>query len=54
MPVLTPPDAESRVAKSYDSHANCCIQKPVGLDALAAIVRVIDESWFSVVRLPKE
>lgn len=54
MPVLTPPDAESDVAKSYNRHANGCIQKPVDLDALAATVRVIDESWFSVVRLPKE
>ena len=52
--VLTSSDAESDVAKSYDLHANCYIKKPVDLDALAAIVRVIDEFWFSVVRLPRE
>jgi two-component system, chemotaxis family, response regulator Rcp1 len=50
--ILTTSQAEEDVVRSYDSHANCYISKPVDLKQLAKVVRTIDEFWFGVVKLP--
>ena len=50
--ILTTSQAEEDIVRSYDLHANCYISKPVDLQALAKIVRSIDEFWFGVVKLP--
>jgi len=51
--ILTTSQAEEDIVRSYDLHANCYISKPVDLQALAKIVRSIDEFWFGVVKLPR-
>ena len=50
--VLTSSDAEQDIAKSYSLHANCYLTKPVDLARFAELVRMLEDFWFSVVRLP--
>ncbi len=51
--ILTTSQAEQDILKSYDLHANCYITKPVDLDQFNAVVKSIQEFWFSVVKLPR-
>jgi two-component system, chemotaxis family, response regulator Rcp1 len=51
--VLTNSRAEQDIAKSYASHANCYIVKPVNLDGMMEVVRTIERFWVTVVRLPE-
>lgn len=50
--VLTTSQSESDVAKVYDLHANCYIQKPADFDEYLSIVKILEEFWFRIVRLP--
>ncbi|MBX3405048.1 MAG: response regulator [Phycisphaeraceae bacterium] len=52
--VLTTSDAEADVLKSYDSHANCYLVKPVDVDQFFAQVRSLEGFWLAVVKLPPE
>jgi CheY-like chemotaxis protein len=52
--VLTTSKAEEDVAKSYGSHANCYISKPMEFAKLAEAVRAVGEFWLCVVTLPPE
>jgi CheY-like chemotaxis protein len=52
--VLTTSKAEEDVAKSYGSHANCYITKPVEFSQLADAVRGIRDFWLCLVTLPPE
>ena len=52
--VLTTSSAEQDILRTYDLHANCYITKPVNLDQFGAVVRAIEEFWFTIVRLPPE
>ena len=50
--ILTSSAAEEDVVRTYASHANCYITKPVGFDQFTRVVRSVSEFWFTVVRLP--
>ena len=50
--VLTTSSAEQDILKTYDLHANCYITKPVNLDQFSAVVKALEEFWFTIVRLP--
>jgi chemotaxis family two-component system response regulator Rcp1 len=50
--VFSSSDAERDVARCYDLHANCCIQKPGGLEEFIAILQAIDTFWLRTVRMP--
>ena len=50
--VLTTSSAEQDILRTYDLHANCYITKPVNLDQFVAVVKAIEEFWFSIVMLP--
>ena len=52
--VLTTSSAEKDILQTYDLHANCYITKPVNLDQFSAVVRAIEDFWFTIVRLPPE
>jgi len=52
--VLTTSSAEKDILQTYDLHANCYITKPVNLDQFSAVVRAIENFWFTIVRLPPE
>jgi CheY-like chemotaxis protein len=50
--VLTTSKAEEDIARSYDLHANCYINKPVDLDQFMLVIRAIEDFWLTIVRLP--
>ncbi len=50
--VLTTSKAEADIIKSYESHANCYITKPVDMNQFIKIVQSIEYFWFSIVKLP--
>jgi CheY-like chemotaxis protein len=52
--VLTTSKAEEDIFKAYDQHANCYITKPVDLDQFIAVVRSIENFWFTIVKLPPD
>ena len=50
--VLTTSHAQSDIVKSYRSHANSYITKPVDFDQLAKVVQANQHYWFQMVTLP--
>ena len=52
--ILTTSGSQVDVTQSYKLHANCFINKPVGLNGFLQVIRSIDNFWLSVVRLPQE
>lgn len=50
--VLTTSGAEEDILRSYNLGANCYVTKPVGLEQFMKVVEVIDNFWFTVVKLP--
>ena len=50
--VLTTSEAESDVLATYGFHANCYITKPVDMDQFIKIVKMLNEFWFTIVKLP--
>jgi two-component system, chemotaxis family, response regulator Rcp1 len=50
--VMTSSDSESDVRKSYELHANLYIKKPIGIDKLSHIIRLLGELYFSAASLP--
>ncbi len=51
--ILTSSEAERDIIKSYDSHANSYIVKPIELDQFINVVTAVENFWFSVVSLPQ-
>jgi chemotaxis family two-component system response regulator Rcp1 len=51
--VLTTSAAEQDLVKSYGLHANAYIVKPLDLDQFIEVVHVIENFWFTVVKLPQ-
>jgi chemotaxis family two-component system response regulator Rcp1 len=52
--ILTTSEAGEDVLRSYKSHANCYITKPVDLEGFLKVVQSIDAFWLSIVKLPDE
>ncbi len=50
--ILSTSVAEQDILKSYNLHANCYITKPVDLEQFIAVVRSVEDFWFTIVRLP--
>ncbi len=50
--ILTTSSAQEDIIKSYSLHANCYITKPVDFLQFINIVRLIEEFWLAVVKLP--
>ena len=51
--VLTTSEAEQDVLKMYENHANCYITKPVDFEQFISVIRMIEDFWLTLVRLPK-
>lgn len=51
--VLTTSAADTDVLKCYDLGANCYITKPVDFEQFQRIIKVIDEFWLTIVKLPR-
>ena len=50
--ILTTSKAEEDVIRSYNLGVNSFITKPVTFEGMVKIVRLLDEYWFQIVRLP--
>ncbi|AUV83229.1 two-component system response regulator [Salinigranum rubrum] len=50
--VLTSSSAEDDIIKSYENYTNAYITKPVNPDQFVAVVRSMEEFWFTIVRSP--
>lgn len=50
--ILTTSEAEEDIIKTYESHANCYITKPVDLDQFIKVVKSIETFWLTIVQLP--
>jgi two-component system, chemotaxis family, response regulator Rcp1 len=51
--ILTTSQAQEDIHRAYQLSANSYISKPVDLDQFIAVVRSIEEFWFSTVTLPR-
>jgi CheY-like chemotaxis protein len=49
--ILTTSRAEEDIVRSYQSHANCYVTKPVDLEQFSKVVQSIETFWFTVVNL---
>lgn len=52
--VLTSSSAETDITQSYDLGANCYVIKPLDFKTFVNILRLIEEFWFSIVKLPQQ
>ena len=50
--VLTTSAADADILTTYGAHANCYINKPVDMDRFISIVLLLEEFWFTIVKLP--
>jgi len=50
--IVTSSQAEEDILRSYNTHANCYVTKPVDLEKFVAVVRAIEEFWVTIVKLP--
>jgi CheY-like chemotaxis protein len=51
--VLTTSSAEQDIFRSYDLHANCYVTKPVDLDQFIKVMKMIEDFWLTIVKLPR-
>jgi chemotaxis family two-component system response regulator Rcp1 len=51
--VLTTSKAEEDIIKTYNLHANCYVTKPVDLEQFIKVVKLIEDFWFTIVKLPE-
>lgn len=49
--MLSSSEAEMDIIKSYNLGANCYIRKPIGLDEINEVTKLIIDFWFCVARL---
>jgi two-component system, chemotaxis family, response regulator Rcp1 len=52
--ILSSSQAEQDILGAYDLHANCYVTKPMDLDQFVAVVKSIEDFWFTIVKLPTE
>jgi two-component system, chemotaxis family, response regulator Rcp1 len=50
--IVTSSQEEEDILRSYNTHANCYVTKPVDLEKFVAVVRAIEEFWVTIVKLP--
>lgn len=50
--ILTTSRSHDDIARSYDLHANCYLNKPVDLEQFIEVVRSIESFWLTFVKLP--
>ena len=51
--MLTTSDADEDILRSYELHANAYVTKPVDFDRFVETVRLTDEFFVNVVKLPR-
>jgi CheY-like chemotaxis protein len=52
--MLTTSSSERDVVDSYNNYANCFITKPVDFNKFFDVVRMIEDYWITIVKLPSK
>jgi chemotaxis family two-component system response regulator Rcp1 len=52
--MLTTSSSELDIIEAYNNHANCFITKPVDLHKFFNVVKVIEDFWITIVKLPSK
>ena len=52
--VLTSSDADVDILKAYRAKANCYVKKPVMFQEFLNTIKLLDDFWLTVVRLPRD
>ncbi|WP_018617065.1 response regulator [Segetibacter koreensis] len=52
--MLTTSSNQSDIADAYNNYANCFISKPVDFNKFFDVVRMIEDFWISIVKLPSK
>lgn len=52
--ILTTSDSEKDMLRTYNSHANCYIKKPVDLEQFQQAIYQMTDFWFTLVKIPKK
>lgn len=52
--MLTTSSSERDIVDSYNNFANCFISKPVDLDKFFDVVKMIEDFWITIVKLPSK
>jgi CheY-like chemotaxis protein len=50
--ILTTSEAEADILKSYQLQANCYLNKPVQLEAFESVVKIVNDFWLTMAKLP--
>jgi len=50
--IFTSSLADEDILRSYNTHANCYVTKPMDLEKFIAVMRSIEDFWVSIVKLP--
>jgi chemotaxis family two-component system response regulator Rcp1 len=50
--VLTTSESNEDILSTYGLHSNCYITKPVDMDQFVKVVKLIEEFWFVVAKIP--
>jgi len=50
--MLTISKAEEDILRAYNLHVNCYITKPIDLDRFIEVVKIIEDFWLTIVKLP--
>jgi chemotaxis family two-component system response regulator Rcp1 len=50
--ILTTSAADEDILKSYSLYANCYITKPIDFEQFTKVIRMIEDFWLAVVKLP--
>ncbi len=50
--MLSSSSSEDHIIKSYDLSANCYVTKPVDFDEYIRAVKIIEDFWFQMAKLP--
>ena len=51
--ILTISKQEEDIIRSYNSHANCFLIKPIDLNQFFEVIKSIEDFWLTLVKLPK-
>ena len=52
--ILSTSAAERDILKTYELNANCYVSKPIDLEQFISVVKLIEEFWLALVKLPSE
>jgi two-component system, chemotaxis family, response regulator Rcp1 len=52
--ILTTSKSEEDIWKAYNLHANCYITKPIDMDEFLRVIRLTEQFWLTIVRLPSK